>query len=180
MTSRLVRILPAMVIAIGILFGPRGGIAEERTVRAMMVWQGEGTAVRIGESKAMLVAIIEGSMFIDGNKGVLHTASILCPITAIIGHDLSQTVRGRCSIVDIDGDRVYARFTCKGEHFKGCRGLFTLVGGSGKFKGIQGGGPVTFLSKMGDLRLDQIGIVRRRTIGLANFPALRIQTVEKK
>ena len=80
----------------------------------------------------------------------------------------------------MDGDKVYARFTCKGAHFTGCRGLFTLVGGSGKFKGIRGEGPVTFLSNMGDLRLDEIGIVRRRTIGLANLPELKIRTAAKK
>ena len=145
-----------------------------------MVWQGNATAVRVGEKTAMLVGVIEGAVFVDGNKGVLHTSRVLCPLTATISPDLSQTARGRCSIIDVDGDRVYARFTCKGEHFKGCNGQFTLVGGTGKFKGIQGGGPVVFLSTLGDLRLSAVGIARRRTVGLANFPELAIKIPSKK
>ena len=180
MIKRLVRILPAIVVAIGALSGPRDGLAEERTVIAKMVWQGSGTAVLVGEKTAMMVAVIEGEIFVDGGEGELHTARVICPLTATIGYDLSQTARGRCLITGLDGDRVYARFTCKGEHFKGCRGQFTLVGGSGKFKGIQGGGPVTFLSNFGDMRLGDVGVARRRTIGMANLPALKIRTAAKK
>jgi len=39
----------------------------------------------------------------------------------------------------VDGDRVYAHFSCKGD-LEGCRGPFTLDGGTGKFTGIKGQG----------------------------------------
>ena len=77
-------------------------------------------------------------MFIDGGKGKLDAAGLLCPGT--IETNLANGNRigqGRCIITDKDGDKVYAKWTCSGGN-AGCKGPFTFTGGTGKFQGISG------------------------------------------
>lgn len=52
---------------------------------------------------------------------------------------MTKTGQGRCIITDKDGDRAYARFSCKGE-MEGCYVPFKIQGGTGKFGRITGEG----------------------------------------
>ena len=60
--------------------------------------------------------------------------------------DGSQTGNGRCVITDNEGAKVFARWSCKGYHMVGCKGDIELTGGTMRFKGVTGGGPMVFRS----------------------------------
>ncbi|MGH7006038.1 MAG: hypothetical protein ACREIP_19010 [Alphaproteobacteria bacterium] len=146
--------------------------AEEGKVQAMAVLQGEGTIVHVGEKESMLVGVLEGVMFIATNKGPLHLAKMACPLRAMVGSDLNQSIDGRCLLSDADGNQVYAAFTCKGSHMEGCSGEFKLTGGSGKFKGITGSSNFVFRSTTQDLASEDVGVMSRKAIGLGVWPEL--------
>ncbi len=132
-------LLAAVVMITSVGFGSFA-FAEEGTVRAMAPWKGQGFAFPVGEDTAYMVAVYSGTMFVEDAKGALHAGSIVCPGT-VEGNfkTMTKTGQGRCIITNEDGDRIYARFTCKGD-MEGCRGTFKLDGGTGRFSGITGEG----------------------------------------
>lgn len=114
--------------------------AEEETVKAVATWKSRSFAFPVGQDQVYLVGVYSGTFYVDDGKGALHAASIVCPATAEGDlKSMTKTGQGRCILTDEDGNRVYARFTCKGD-LEGCRGPFTIVGGTGKFDGITGDG----------------------------------------
>lgn len=120
-------------------FGAVAG-AEEGTVKAVAAWKGRAFVFPVGPDQAYLVGVYTGTLYAEDGKGALHAASIVCPATA--EGDLkamTKTGQGRCILTDEEGNRVYARFTCQGD-LEGCRGPFTIDGGTGKFTGITGQG----------------------------------------
>ena len=115
-------------------------MAEQGAVRATAPWEGDGYAFPIGNDRVYMVAVFTGTIYVDDGKGALHTGSIVCPAT-VEGNlkTLTKTGQGHCIITNDDGDRIFADYQCQGD-MEMCRGPFTLVGGTGKFKGITGGG----------------------------------------
>ena len=114
--------------------------AEQATIRATSPWEGDGYVFPIGNDRVYMVAVFTGTIFVEDAKGALHTGSIVCPAT--VEGDLNTMTKkgkGHCIITNDDGDRVYAEYTCQGD-MEGCRGPFTLTGGTGRFKGITGEG----------------------------------------
>ena len=115
-------------------------MAEEGTVKAMAPWKGRSFAFPTGPDEAYVVGVYTGTLFVENGKGALHAASIVCPATAEGDmKNMTKTGNGRCIITDEEGNRIYGRFTCKGD-LEGCRGPFTITGGTGKFTGITGEG----------------------------------------
>ena len=147
--------------------------AKEATVRATAVWQGEATAVRVGDKEALINGVFEGIMFIEDSKGDLNMAKMVCPVSMTMQPDGAQTGQGGCMLIAQDGDQVFAKWTCKGEYLKGCAGQFTLNGGSGKFKGISGGGLFGLRGTMQETMPGGPGIVTQTVIGLAVWPELK-------
>ena len=112
--------------------------AAEKTVKAMATWQAQGLVSHVEKDQALMVGALAGAMFVDGGHGELDASSLLCPGT--IDLNIVTGVRngqGRCIITDKDGDKIYAKWTCRGNE-KGCKGPFKLTGGTGKFMGIKG------------------------------------------
>ena len=148
--------------------------AEEGTVTAMSAWQGRGQVFKVGENEALFVGGFGGIMFLENKKGVLDAAKIICPGTVDINrNDLSQSGEGRCIITDREGDRVFAKWNCKGVHLEGCEGDFVLTGGTGKFEGITGESDFTIRSAIGEITVKIPSTeVHETAIGLAFWPKL--------
>ena len=167
-------VVSAMLILMGI------AQAEEGTVKATAAWEGQGYAFPVGEDQAYTVAVYAGVMFVDDGKGSLDAASIVCPGT--IEGNLAKGTKtgdGRCIITDRDGDRVFARFTCSGD-LDGCRGPFTIAGGTGKFTGISGGGEM--ISRIQARQITTyagLDDVQHQGAGLAVWPALHYKIPAK-
>jgi hypothetical protein len=147
--------------------------AKEMSVRATAVWQGEATAVRVGDKEALMNGVFEGVMFIEDNKGDLNMAKMVCPVSMTIQPDGAQTGTGGCILLGQDGDQVFAKWNCKGEYLKGCAGQFTLNGGTGKFKGITGSGLFGLRGTMQETMPAGPGVVTQTVIGLAVWPELK-------
>ncbi len=114
--------------------------AEEGTVKAAATWKARSFAFPVDQDQVYLVGVYSGTFYVDDGQGALHAASIVCPATAEGDlKSMTKTGQGRCILTDEDGNRVYAKFTCKGD-LEGCSGPFTIVGGTGKFDGITGDG----------------------------------------
>jgi len=140
MSRSAIKILLTVVVVLGAVGSGRLAFAVEGTLKAMAPWKATSFAFPVGEEETYLVGVYSGILYADDGKGPMHTATIVCPGT--IEGDLktmTKTGQGRCIITDEDGDRVYARFSCKGD-LEGCRGPFKIQGGTGKFTGITGEG----------------------------------------
>lgn len=167
----------ALTAAALAVFGASDSFAagKETTVRATAVWQGEGTAVRVGDKEALMNGLFDGVMFIDDAKGDLHMAKMICPVSMTLAPDGSQSGQGGCILYANDGDQVFSKWTCKGEYLKGCAGQFTLTGGTGKFKGISGGGAFGLRGTMQETMPAGPGAVTQTVIGLAVWPELKVK-----
>jgi hypothetical protein len=118
-------------------------------------------------------------IFVATKTGALHAAKLLCPFRAMVAADLSQIGNGHCVITDIDGDQIYAKLVCEGVHLQGCAGNFMLNGGTGKFRGIKGGGPFTLVSTIQELYPSKIGIASQSVIGVMTWPKLQYRMKTK-
>jgi hypothetical protein len=148
--------------------------AEEGTVKATAAWQAHGRFFRVQEKLAIFVGAFEGTMFIETKKGDLDAAKLMCPGMLEINLDHGgQSGGGRCLLEGRSGDRVYAVWTCAGEHGDGCMGTFTLNGGTGTFQGITGGSEFEIRSDMVSYVADlSEKSIEGKASGVAVWPAL--------
>jgi hypothetical protein len=132
--------LLVMVLSSAVLGESGNAVAEQKEVKAMAPWEGEGFAFPIGDDRVYMTAVFTGIMFVEDGQGALHAGSLVCPAT--VEADLktaTKSGKGHCIISNTEGERVYAEFSCTGD-LEGCRGPFTITGGTGKFSGITGEG----------------------------------------
>ena len=157
-----------------IFFGNAGGVlAEQKEVKAMAPWEGEGFAFPIGDDRAYMVAVYSGIMFVEDGQGALHAGSLVCPATVEADlKTMTKSGKGHCIITNPEGDRVYAEFSCTGD-FEGCQGPFSITGGTGKFTGITGEGEM--ISKMQTRQLlvvEGFESARQHGEGIAMWPRI--------
>jgi hypothetical protein len=128
--------------------------AEEQTLKAFAVWQGRGQIFYTGPGRATFVGSLSGMVYIETEKGPQDAGFMICPaIVDVSKSDGRQEGKGRCTISAKDGARAYADISCKGVHLVGCDGEFTFTGGTDRFAGITGGGPITVRSGLHEFAL---------------------------
>ena len=148
--------------------------AKEGTVKALSAWHGMGMTFLVEENQAFVIGALGGIMFIEGGENDFDAANLVCPATVEI--NITSGVRkanGRCVITDVDGDKVFAKWSCNGDH-RGCKGPFNLVGGTGKFRGITGDN--TFILRIAARELVAISSedsFQQVVAGLAVWPKLQ-------
>ncbi len=151
--------------------------AEEIKLEATATWESSGSLYLVGEQQAMFVGGLNGVMFVHDGSGTLNAASISCP--GMIDIDLETGLAagsGRCIVTGVAGDRVFAQWNCVGIAMVGCEGNFVLIGGTGRFQGVTGGGPMILRSALGSLTADLAsGDVRSIGLGLAVWPDLTLK-----
>ncbi|UCE64275.1 MAG: hypothetical protein JSU59_03790 [Nitrospirota bacterium] len=130
----------SMLVTLFLAVGFSGGQAQaaEKTVKAMATWQAQGLVTQIDKDQALMVGALMGALFIDGGHGKLDASSLLCPGTIVLNLNTgARSGQGRCVITDKEGDKIYAKWSSRGNE-KGMKGPFNFVGGTGKFMGISG------------------------------------------
>jgi hypothetical protein len=148
---QLISIGAMAVLAVAMMPSLAAG-AEEGTIKAFAAWQGDGQAIQTGPNEATFIGIISGSVYVDTDKGPVDGGQVTCPAMLLVNlEDGTQSGAGRCSVTTRDGARIFAQLACTGVHLVGCDGDFTLTGGTGRFAGITGGGPVTVRSRLHEL-----------------------------
>jgi hypothetical protein len=148
--------------------------AEEGTVRATASWVAEGRYFEVKDDQALFVGAFAGVMYVETKQGAMDAAKMLCPAMVEISLvDGQQSGQGRCIIMGRDNHKVYAMWRCAGEHFAGCKGTFTLIGGTGRFKGITGQSDFEVRSQLSELATRPgEESVQGSASGVAVWPAL--------
>ena len=179
--KRAVTWLSVGLVAMVMLGAGLSASAEEGTVKAVAPWQGQGYAFPIGEDRVYMVAVFSGTIFVDDGKGPLHSGSIVCPATMEGDlNTMTKTGQGHCILTNVDGDRAFAHFTCTGDP-EGCRGPFTLDGGTGRFAGITGEGEmVSQIQRRTITTVVGYESARQVTEGIAVWPNLSYKIVSNQ
>ena len=155
-------------LLLGVMLATGPATAEtQQTVKAFAAWQGRGQIYETGPTRATFVGSFSGMVFVDTEKGPLDAGFMVCP--AILDVDLTsgkQEAKGRCTITAKDGARAYGEVSCKGVHLVGCDGDFAFTGGTERFAGITGGGPVTIRSGLHEAALGAGNIVQESAGGI--------------
>ena len=155
-----------ILAAIGLTIAPAAAETQQ-TVKAFAAWQGRGQIYETGPTRATFVGSFSGMVFVETEKGPLDAGFMICP--AILDIDLTsgkQEAMGRCTITAKDGARAFGEVSCKGVHLVGCDGDFAFTGGTDRFSGITGGGPVTIRSGLQEFALGAGNVVQESAGGI--------------
>jgi hypothetical protein len=167
------------VIGLGLAAALPAFAADEETVKAFSAWQGRGQIFETGPDRATFVGSFTGMIFVETEKGPLDAGFMTCPaILDLNTKDGTQEAKARCTITAKDGARVYGELSCTGVHLVGCDGEFVFTGGTERFAGITGGGPVTVRSAMQELAVGGGNIVQESAGGIIIWPKLHYKLAD--
>jgi len=121
---------------------------EEQTISAFAAWVGQGGTFQTGDKDATFVGALVGHVYVETDKGPVPSGRIGCPAMVKMAEDASQRGTGSCAITAKDGAKIFADISCTGIFLIGCEGEFKLTGGTERFAGIAGGGPVLIRSEL--------------------------------
>lgn len=165
--------LAAIAFLSATLFGAAPASAEEQTIKAFAAWQGRGQMFETGPDRATFVGSFTGMVFVETDKGPLDAGFMICPaIVDVNVNDGTQEGKGRCTITAKDGSRAYSDISCKGVHLVGCDGEFTFTGGTDRFAGITGGGPITIRSGLQEFATGAGNVIQESAAGIIIWPKL--------
>jgi hypothetical protein len=82
-----------------------------------------------------------GLTFNEKGSGPLHLGKVACSISSLSRKDIERVI-GFCNFEDKDGDSIFVQYAGKGNAKGEFNGMNDIVGGTGKFEGISGSGPV--------------------------------------
>jgi len=165
-------------LALGFLCGAAmasfpASAGEEQTIKAFAAWQGRGQMFETGPDRTTFVGSFTGMIFVETEKGPLDAGFMICPaIVDVNVNDGTQEGKGRCTITAKDGSRAYSDIVCQGVHLVGCDGEFTFTGGTERFAGITGGGPITIRSGLQEFAASAGNIIHESAGGIIVWPKL--------
>lgn len=146
---------------------------EEQTLKAFASWQGRGQIFETGPERSTFVGSFTGMIFVETEKGPLDAGFMVCPaIVDVNVTDGTQEGKGRCTITAKDGSRAYSEIACKGVNMVGCDGTFTFTGGTDRFEGITGGGPIIIRSGLQDEATSAGNTIQESAGGIIIWPKL--------
>jgi len=172
----------AVAIAVAAALGavPAPARAEEATVSLVSPVTGRGFYFETGVNRAQFLGALNGLVYVQSGPETLDGARIVCPVT--FGFDslsTNFTAEGSCALSRGDDDKVFMQWSCAGTLARGCRGRFTVTGGTGRFRGITGESEAVMrmsMTEFAEVPKEQragIGVVRQIGEGLIVLPSLR-------
>ena len=110
------------------------------------------TSIDVGGGQDLTVNRYLATMINNAGKGFLHLAGGRCTNIRFTNRsDRTVDTRAYCNFRDQDGDTLYARYTTgTPKPAKEISNSWTLVSGTGKYDGIQGGGTDTNSNNLSD------------------------------
>ncbi len=130
-----------MALAVSLLGISLSSVAWGASDRAINAWIAKGTLYPLNKDRMLFQGEQKGTLFIrheEGHSVLFHAGRVLCPLSVDI--DLKKDTgeaQGMCSITDQNGDKAFAKWSCRGPQGS-CRGKFMFTGGTGQFQGITG------------------------------------------
>ena len=82
-----------------------------------------------------------GLTFNEKGNGPLHLGKVACSISRLTRKGIDRVI-GFCNFEDKDGDSIFVQYAGKSNANGEFNGINNIVGGTGKFEGISGSGPV--------------------------------------
>jgi hypothetical protein len=145
MTIRFHQLIPFVLALATAVIAPRAALAgETMTFNAFSVWKASAQAFQTHAEAGTVIGVLRGPLYVETKEGPTRTGSIACPITIELSlENARQEARGRCTITTGDNALAFGYFECSGFHLVGCSGEFKLEGGTGRLRGVMGGGPMT-------------------------------------
>jgi hypothetical protein len=154
--------------------GPETGApAEQPALKAFSAWNARGQVFQSGENRVTFVGAFSGIVYVEQDQGPVAAGFMACPTVIDVNtKDGKERGDGRCTFTAKDGAQLFADFTCRGVRMVGCRGDFTFTGGTERFKGITGGGPVTIRSSVDETKPGAGGAIDGAAAGIIFWPKL--------
>jgi hypothetical protein len=121
-------------------------VVKEGTFSFVAVGSGTLNKLQLGEDRAQVSYEKLGGATSPTGEGLFHDASIRCVGGFHLLNGSFDDDSGACVVTRPDGDQVFYVYRGAGTPHVGTKGTFTLVGGTGKMKGITGGGDLTGLT----------------------------------
>lgn len=82
-----------------------------------------------------------GVTFNEKGSGPLHLGKVACSISSFTRKDINREI-GFCTFEDKEGDSIFVQYTGTGNVKGEFGGVNDIIGGTGKFEGIRGTGPI--------------------------------------
>jgi hypothetical protein len=98
------------------------------------------TEVEVAEKRQQGTVLDNGVTYNQKGSGPLHVGSVHCA-TAYMLLEGAGVFKGYCTWGDGDGDKIFTQFDGAGTPDGKSDGKHQITGGTGKYSGIQGGGP---------------------------------------
>jgi hypothetical protein len=153
---------------------------EEPALKAFSAWNAKGQIFQSGENRLTFVGSFSGIVYVEQDQGPVAAGFMACPMVLDINtKDGKQRGDGRCTFTAKDGAQLFADFSCRGVRMVGCHGDFTFTGGTDRFKGITGGGPVTIRSSVDELKPGTGGAIDGAAAGIIFWPKLTYKLAEQ-
>ena len=93
-----------------------------------------------GEALKFMLVEYNGATKNDAGSGLFHNMSFDCAFSVEIPEMPTTVSNGYCTFFDSDGDEIYFNASVKGVLGVGGEATTQLIGGTGKYAGITGGG----------------------------------------
>jgi len=146
---------------------------EEASLKAFSAWNAQGQIFATGETRLTFVGSLSGSVYVEQEQGPVEAGFMACPsVIDINTKDGKERGEGRCTFTAKDGAQLFADYSCRGVRMVGCHGDFTLSGGTQRFKGITGGGPMTIRSTVAEMKPGAGGAIDGEAAGIIFWPKL--------
>jgi len=146
---------------------------QEPSLKAFSAWNAQGQIFQSGESRVTFVGSFSGIVYVEQDQGPVAAGFMACPTVIDVNtRDGKERGEGRCTFTAKDGAQLFADFTCRGVRMVGCHGDFTFTGGTERFKGISGGGPVTIRSSVDEMKPGTGGAINGVAAGIIFWPKL--------
>jgi len=140
-TERLIalrRVLIGLIVSVVTVGASADDIPRSGKVTFNSGWKLTGNLVKLTDSRAYWSGIDWGVWFNAKGAALLNRVTAICPDTADVDNGVI-TAKGFCTLTDADGDKIFGDWSGKQPSPSvDFAGVGQLIGGTGKFTGIQG------------------------------------------
>ena len=135
-----------VLFAAGILIASPGvtghcqTLAKAGTISFHTGGKNTASVMDVADKRVQGQGVVTGVTFNDKGSGPLHLGGANCSFAFIATEGDGKNL-GYCTFGDTDGDRIFVDFTGGSTPDGVLSGSNRIIGGTGKYAGIQGGGP---------------------------------------
>jgi hypothetical protein len=134
----------AVLVIILVAFGTeaKAQIPKEGTSSCTNSYSGTFKALPMGQERVQMTYESMGVTICDSGENLFHNASFRC-LGALHAVKGEYNNSGFCVATRPDGDQIFSTYKSVGKLGGGAKGIFTIVGDTGKLTGIEGNSEYT-------------------------------------